>query len=128
MPQEPYKSDSKSKLPKFSNRNTNGDGESPRKGPRFSIYWIYAIIFAILIGFQLFGSMAFTSAEITQSQFQQMLKEGDVEKYTIVSNRNVVRVKLKDEALSKYEGKIGKGLRANDDYNARFTIPSVESC
>ena len=70
MPQEPYKNDNKQRLPKFSNRNGNGEGEPPRKGPRFSIYWVYAIIFAILIGFQIFGSMAMNTTEVTQNQFE----------------------------------------------------------
>lgn len=127
MPQEPYKNDNKNRLPKFSNRPGNGEGEPPRKGPRFSIYWVYAIIFAILIGFQLYGSMALNTTDVTQAQFEQMLRDGDIQKYTVVSNRNLVRIKLKESALSKYEGKIGKNLKASDDYNARFTIASVES-
>src|SRR4051812_15568366 len=131
MSQDPYKNDNKTKLPKFSNRPGEGGDNTPRKGPRFSIYWIYAIIFAILIGFQLFGPFATTSTQINQSQFEQMLKDGDVDKYTIVSNRNLVRLKVKPESLPKYEGegngKLGKNLKANDDYHASFKIASIES-
>jgi len=126
MPQEPYKND-KTKLPKFNQRpNENGENNSPRKGPRFSIYWIYAIIFAVLIGMQLFNFSSNTGS-IDQGQFEQMLRNGEVADYTIVSNRNVVRVKLKPEALPKYEGKIGKNLKASEDYQASFKIASVES-
>jgi AFG3 family protein len=129
MSQDPYNKESKSRLPKFSNKGsgTPGDGENPRKGPKFSIYWVYAIIFAILIGFNFFGPLSPSSAEINQSRFEQMLKSGDVEKYTIVSDRNLVRVKIKEGALSKYEGVVGKNLRATDEFHARFTIASVES-
>lgn len=126
MPQEPYKNDNKPKLPKFSNRTGSNEGENPRKGPKFSIYWIYAVIFAVLIGFQLFGPFTPTTPQIDQSQFEQMLKAGDIEKYTIVSNRNIVRVKLKDEALPKYEGILGKNLKPSEE-NAIFKIASVES-
>jgi cell division protease FtsH len=50
MSQEPYKNDNKSKFPRIPGRNSGGgEGDSPRKGPRFSIYWVYAIIFAVLI-------------------------------------------------------------------------------
>ena len=126
MPQEQYKND-KSKLPRFNQRpNDNGENNSPRKGPRFSIYWIYAIIFAVLIGFQLFNFNSST-ADITQSDFMNLIRNGEVAKYTVVSNRNMVRVKLKPEALAKEEGKIGKNLKANDDYHASFKIASVES-
>ena len=126
MPQEPYKND-KSKLPRFNQRpNENGENNSPRKGPRFSIYWIYAIIFAVLIGFQLFNFSSST-ADISQSTFTDMLANGEVAKYTIISNRNLVRIKLKPEALAKEEGRIGKNLKPNDEYHASFKIPSVES-
>jgi cell division protease FtsH len=44
------------KIPRFGNKRLPDDpNQAPKKGPRFSIYWIYAIIFAVLIGFQLFG-------------------------------------------------------------------------
>src|SRR5918993_2132202 len=132
MSQDPYKNDSKSRMPKFSNKGPGapgGDGEPPRKGPRFSIYWVYAIIFAVLIGFQFFGgSFSQNNQEISQSDFEKMLKEGDVQKYVIVANRNIVRVKLKDAALPKYQNsKLGKNLKTSDDFHGRFTIASVES-
>ncbi len=126
MSQEPYKNDNK-RLPKFSNRPTDGGENGPRKGPRFSIYWIYAIIFAILIGFQVFNPFTSATGEITQSKFEDMIRKGEVNKYTIVSNRNMVRVKLNPDALPAYEGKIGKNLSAKDDYHASFKVASVES-
>ncbi|HJW16540.1 MAG TPA: ATP-dependent zinc metalloprotease FtsH [Flavisolibacter sp.] len=104
MSQEPYKNDSKSRLPKFSNRTTgsNNDGESPRKGPKFSIYWVYAIIFAVLIGFQFFGPFSTSLEKTNFENFKQMVTQGDVSKYIIVDNRDIVRVYLKPEAIQKY--------------------------
>jgi AFG3 family protein len=126
MSQDQYKNDSKNKLPKFSNRPNEGDN-IPRKGPKFSIYWVYAIIFAVLIGFQFFnGSFSSGNTQINQNDFKQMLQDGDVEKYTIISNRNVVRVKLKKEALPKYEAKL-KNAKADDESQAYFKVASVES-
>src|SRR5438552_18063050 len=52
MSQEPYNKNDRSNLPRFNNRPT-GDDNTPRKGTRFSIYWIYSIIFALLILFQI---------------------------------------------------------------------------
>lgn len=101
MAQEPYKDDNKPRLPKLNNR-PNNDGEPPRKGPRFSIYWVYAIIFAVLIGFQVFGPFSPSTTQVDQDKFEKMLQQGDVDQYVIVSNRNIVRVTLKKEALSKY--------------------------
>lgn len=124
MAQDPYKKDKK--IPKLPNRPGEGDN-SPRKGPKFSIYWIYALIFAILIGFQLFQPFASGSGQVSQGQFQQMLREGDVEQYVIVPNRNVVRVKIKKEAIAKYEAKLGKKLSTDDEPQVYFSIASVDS-
>jgi cell division protease FtsH len=128
MSQEPYKED-KSRLPRFTNRpnNTNGDGETPRKGPRFSIYWVYAIIFAVLIGFQVFGPFTPSTTQIDQDDFEQMLKEGDVAQYIIVSNRNVVRVFLNKQALPKYADKVKNASADNAGPHLYFRIVSGDS-
>src|SRR6478609_12120188 len=95
MAQEPYnKTDKKTRLPKF-NKN-GGDDNSSKKGPRFSFYWVYAIIFAILIGFQLFGgSFSPNATNISQNDFEAMIRRDEVQEYTIISNRNMVKVNLK---------------------------------
>jgi AFG3 family protein len=126
MSQEPYKNDNKTKLPKFSNR-PGSDGENPKKGPRFSIYWVYAIIFAVLIGLQLFGPFSQAATQIYKNDFMTMLRAGDLESYTVISNRNLVRVKLKKEAISKYQDKVGKSARAEDEFQAFFKVGSVDS-
>jgi cell division protease FtsH len=56
-----------------------------------------------------------------------MLREGDVEQYVIVPNRNVVRVKIKKEAIAKYEAKLGKKLSTDDEPQVYFSIASVDS-
>jgi cell division protease FtsH len=60
-----------------------------------------------------------------------MLQRGDIQDFTIISNRNTVRVKIKKDSISKYEGegagKIGKDLQENEKYQASFKIASVES-
>ncbi|TMI73442.1 MAG: ATP-dependent metallopeptidase FtsH/Yme1/Tma family protein [Bacteroidetes bacterium] len=111
MPQEPYKSD-KNNLPRFGNRPNEDPNQPPKKGPRFSIYWIYAIIFAVLIGFQLLNPFSPNTAPIGQDFFMQALKAGDVDKYVIVTNRNTVKVFLKPEALKlpKYTDVLKKNI------------------
>ena len=100
MSQDSHKQDNKSKLPKFTNRTNGGSGDDgPRKGPRFSIYWVYAIIFATIIGFQFLNPFSAQAPKISQSEFEPMVKSGFVEKYTIINNRNLVRVDLKRDKL-----------------------------
>jgi len=88
------------------------DENGQRKGPKFNIYWVWAIIFAVLVGFQLFGSFSPDAKKIDSwMEFRdQMLRKGDVEKLDIVTNKNIVRVYIKKDSLSKpyYQAKFDK--------------------
>ncbi len=109
MSQEPNRNDNKN--PRFGNRPPGDDpSQPPKKGPRFSIYWIYAIIFAVLIGFQLFGPFSPNMKEITQDNFTSILRQGDIDKYTVISNRNVVRVTLKQTSMPRYDSMLTKDM------------------
>ena len=109
MSQEPYNKNDRSNLPRFNNRPT-GDDNAPRKGPRFSIYWVYAIIFAVLIGFQLFSPFSSSTAKTTPNEFKQMILRGDVEKYTVISNRNIVKVYLSPASIDNNRTRLKTGL------------------
>src|SRR5829696_6030876 len=129
MAQEPYnKSDKKTRLPKFNKNGGEGDN-SPKKGPRFSFYWVYAIIFAVLIGLQFFGnSFSPNAAQITQNDFEAMILRREVQEYTIISNRNMVKVNLIKGNLSDSSKRaLDKTTAANETPVATFKIPSVES-
>ncbi len=92
MSQEPYNKNEKNNLPRFGGRKEDDPNQPPKKGPRFSIYWIYAIIFAVLIGFQIFGGpFSANTAKTNTLAFKKMLVEGDIEKYVIVDNRKIVK-------------------------------------
>ncbi|WP_299552808.1 ATP-dependent zinc metalloprotease FtsH [Seonamhaeicola sp.] len=79
------------------------------KKPKFSPYWIYGILIALFLGFQLFGdSSSSGGSKTTTSDFFKFLANGDVEKIDIVKNTRVARVYLTDEAESKEEHKSSK--------------------
>jgi cell division protease FtsH len=133
MSQEPsYNKNDKNIPPRFGNRQ-NGEepNQPPRKGPKFSIYWIYAIIFAVLIGFQLFGSFGANLKDIDQGRFETMLADGDIANYTIVSNRNRVKVSLKESSIPKYEKELKKGSfngkTSKEGPHMYFNIPTVDA-
>ena len=107
MPQEPGNDN---KIPRMNRQPGEDPNQPPRKGPRFSIYWVYAIIFAVLIGFQLFGPFSPNMKEIDMDTFSSILKSGDISKYTVISNRSVVRVTLKKESIPKYENELKKKI------------------
>src|SRR6185436_11416494 len=109
MAQEPVNRDD-NKLPRFGNRPGEDPNQPPRKGPRFSIYWIYAIIFAVLIGFQLFGPFSPNMAKVKSMEFRKMVAEGDVDRYTIIDNRKTVKIYLTKDGKKKHETELKKDI------------------
>lgn len=74
------------------------------KKPKFSPFWIYGILIAVFLGFQLFsGDSTSGGSKTTTSDFFKFLANGDVEKIDIVKNTRVARVYLTNEAESKEE-------------------------
>ncbi|RYY54797.1 MAG: ATP-dependent metallopeptidase FtsH/Yme1/Tma family protein [Chitinophagaceae bacterium] len=127
MSQEPsYNKDNKNPV-----RPGGRPGEDPgqKKGPKFSIYWIYAIIFAVLIGFNFFNNISTGTENISQDTFMGMLRSGEVKKYTVISNRNKVLVTLNQQSLPKYKDLIKRDItpKTSDNPQLHFTIVSGES-
>jgi len=110
MSQEPNRNESKQ--PRFGNRPGGGEDPNnpPKKGPKFSIYWIYAIIFAVLIGFQLFGPFSPNAASTNNLAFKKMILAGEVSKYVIVDNRKTVKIYLTKDAVEKYKTQLKEGV------------------
>ena len=130
MSQEPNRKDNKQ--PRFGNRPTGNEDPNnpPKKGPRFSVYWIYAIIFALLIGFQLFGPFSPNMAKISPLDFKNMVlaNNNDIEKYVIIDNRKTVKVYLTKEGKLKYADRLKKsGKMSEDGPNMYFKITSGEA-
>jgi AFG3 family protein len=97
----------------FPRMRPKDDSNTPRKGPKFNIYWIWAIIFAVLVGFQFFGSFTPDAKPLeSEQEFRnKMLETHDVEKLVIVTNKNLVRVYIKPESLKEpyFQEKLSKG-------------------
>jgi AFG3 family protein len=93
-----------------------GDEKGQKKGPRFSIYWIYALIAVVLIAASYWGKMGPDTMRITEQEFQALAREGDVLKIHEVANKDIVRVFIKPEALSKpwYSAKL-KSTQAREN-------------
>ncbi len=71
--------------------------------PRFNAYWIYAAIILVFLGIQFFGGGSWSQPkDITQSQFEDFLAKGDVDKFLIV-NKKKVKVFLTPDAKTKPE-------------------------
>jgi len=77
-------------------------GDEKSKKPRFSIYWIYALIAVVLIGANFWGKMySSDTVNITEQDFQAIATDGDVVRIDKVKNKDLVRVYVKPEALQK---------------------------
>jgi cell division protease FtsH len=72
------------------------------KKPKFSPYWVYGILIAVFLGFQLFSSGSYQDGSLTTpSDFFKYLEDGDVEKVTIVKNTRVAKIYLTKDAEAK---------------------------
>ena len=91
------------KLKKQFAKNNNQDKKP--NGPKrsgFSFYWVYAIIFALFIGMQIFSAMSFRAKNSNFRDFEQKLELGDVERVNIV-NEKTIQVFIKEERLLENE-------------------------
>ena len=120
--------------PRFPNRPPGGGdpNQSPKKKPKFSIYWVYAIIFAILIGFQFFGPFSPNMAKISSLDFRHMIAKNadDVAKYVVIENKNKVKVYLSKQGIQDYDAQLKKGISgkiSEEGPHMYFKVTSVES-
>lgn len=81
--------------------NSNKEDNNPFKqfNFKFNFYWIYGIIFALLIGYQLLNSSDLASNKLTQNEFKEILNENDIDKILIV-NGDIAQLTIKSEALN----------------------------
>ena len=82
------------------NKNTDNNNPLKQFNFKFNFYWIYGIIFALLIGYQLFNTSELTSNKLSQNEFQTILNENDIDKIVII-NADIAQLTIKQEALTK---------------------------
>lgn len=102
------------------------DNKTPKKGPKFNIYWVYGIIFTGLILVQFYAGN-FNATSQTVYSFQefrdQYLYKGYVEKLIVV-NKTEVEVFLTQEARKQNPSKEDKSPLAQNrsDKSPAFTF------
>ncbi|MFZ4740674.1 MAG: ATP-dependent zinc metalloprotease FtsH [Bacteroidales bacterium] len=72
-----------------------------QKKPKFSFYWIYAILAIVFIGLQLTNSSSFREEDktVTWSQLSKMFLKNDIEKIVIV-NKETAEIYIKNESVA----------------------------
>ena len=89
------------KQPKIPFINPGGDDKPNRKTPKFNIYWIYGLIFAVLLGSTLLKNSP-DITKVTEQEFKDdMLAKGDVLKIELVRNKDLVRVFINSDSIGK---------------------------
>ena len=87
-------------------KNTNNKDNNPLKqyNFKFNFYWIYAIIFIVLIGFQMMNNTELSNSELTADEFYEILNKDEVEKIDIV-NKSFAQIYLNSEARESEDHK-----------------------
>lgn len=96
--------DNKNNIPGFNRKSEGGGGDDKgqKKGPKFNIYWIYGIVVLVLLALQFFQAVTPAANVITDLKFrEEMLINNDVQKLELVKNKDVVRVYINKDSLSK---------------------------
>jgi cell division protease FtsH len=104
--------------------------EDPKKKPKLSIYWVYGIIFAVIIGYNLFRTTTSTGVQINDTDFYAMLSKGDVDQIKTVGNKKLVRVFIDPQKMQEdagyFQNVFGQNYdevkRIKDAPQAYFTI------
>jgi len=97
--------DNKIKPELFNRNNSGGSNDAPRK-PRFSIYWIYAIVVVVLLSNFMWGRMngGFGGPKpltVTERTFyDSLVAPGFVERITKVKDKYLVRVYIRKDKQS----------------------------
>ena len=92
------------------------------KKPKFSPYWIYGILIALFLGYQLFSGGSYQDAnKTTPSDFFKYLEAGDVERVDIVKNTRVAKVYLTKDAEAK---EVHKGSKPQTFIPSATALPN----
>lgn len=84
------------------NGSNKGRGTGGPKKTGFNFYWVYAIVFALFIGMQIFSAMSFRAKTSNFNEFEQALELGDIDRVNIV-NEKKIQVFIKEESLTSNE-------------------------
>lgn len=106
----------------------NGINKPKISKPKFSFYWIYALLALLIIGLQFMNNWGTSPKSIGKGELNEMIKNQDVERLVLV-NKEFAEIYIKKDKLNleKY-----KAVRPDDTFGSDrpqyiFTIGSVEA-
>jgi len=93
--------DFKKQTPKKINpNNLPGTDEDPKKRPRFNVYWIYGLLFAVIVAYNVYRGSNTAGVETNIEAFKELAKQGDVSEIKIIRNKKIVRVSVSKDSIS----------------------------
>jgi AFG3 family protein len=113
------------------NIDKNDEGKKPGKRfrpstPKFSIYWIYAIIIVALVATQFFSGQT-SDIPTTPDRLHEMLESGDVDKIVVVNDVAHVTIKQNKLKDDKYKDVRTKWSGENPGPHYHLTTGPAES-
>ncbi len=113
---------------KFNPDNIPPKGDDPKnKKPRFSIYWVYGIVFLTIIAWNLFRTVSSAGIETDQQKFYQMVTQGDVVKMKTIRNKKIVRVFINKDSLVARAGYYKQVLNTKPDDKNYEAVVAVKA-
>ncbi|MFZ6011865.1 MAG: ATP-dependent zinc metalloprotease FtsH [Bacteroidota bacterium] len=97
----------------------------PGKPPRGNYQiWVILATIAVILGVMYINNSS-DLKEISQSQFEQMVKDGDVRKVTLIKNQEMVEITLTADALknAKYRQDITEGPLGSNTSGPHYKLP-----
>lgn len=106
------------------NKKKSSKKIDPKK-PKFNSWYIYVGIIVLFFSVQLIGGGGFSKVAVTSpNEFENFLKNGDIEKVVIIKNSRIAEVYLTSEAKNKVEHSALKDKDVfagmNPDYEFEF--------
>jgi AFG3 family protein len=89
------------------NNELENKPKNSSSGGGFNSYWVYALIFLVLIGFNIYSFSTIDKKELSWDQFTSMVKDGDVEKVEMI-NEKVLEVFVREDRFQKFKLQKGK--------------------
>ena len=85
---------------KINPNNLQGPDDDQKRRPRFNVYWVYGLIFAAIVGYNLFKGVSSAGVETNIESFKEIVKQGDIDEIKIIRNKEIVRVYLNKDSIT----------------------------
>ena len=106
-----------------------GNSGGKKNAPKFNVYWVYILIIAAIFLLNFFYGGRNAIETTWKEVKEQMITNNEVSRLVVIRNQGKVEVYLKEDKLTKYQDRLGKGYSAVPKAGPHFffTIGSIET-